>query len=331
MDVPITFRSVCGERKMRLMPRRKVSQRALRGAGIGFACVTLLTATASVLAAQEKLAATPAQPANSAQPVQHDYRFEVASVRINPDQTGLITHPGIPSYTPGHYRSETDTIAGLAFKAYGRKQGYEMKYPEWMGKTHFTINATIPDGATKDDLPVMFRHLLEDRFDLKVHHETRQMDGFQLIVAKSGAKLTPSSGTPDPSALKGNGFDIRNGVPQFSKDSRPMQLYVGSPAGLISWWHGRDETMERLASDISSRLKVPVSDATGLEGKYDFSLNFIEERSSPAASNAASTPSDYAPLPDALVQQLGLKLKPVKNIPVDVVVLDSANRQPTEN
>jgi uncharacterized protein (TIGR03435 family) len=306
-------------------------QFALRRIGIGFACITLLTATVSGLAAQEKSAAPPAQPADSTAPTQRDFRFEVASIRLAPDQTGLITHPGSPSYTPGHYRSETETIAGLAFKAYGRKQGYELKYPEWMGKTHFTINATIPDGATRDDLPVMLRHLLEDRFDLKVHHETRQMDGFQLIVAKSGAKLTPSSGTPDPSTVKGNGFDIINGVPQFSKDSRPMQVYVGSPAGLISWWHGRDETMERLASDISSRLKAPVSDATALEGKYDFSLNFIEERSSPAASNAAPTPSDYAPLPDALLQQLGLKLKAVKNIPVDVVVLDSANKQPTEN
>jgi uncharacterized protein (TIGR03435 family) len=270
----------------------------LRGIAVGFACVTLFAATVGILAAQDKPAAPPTQPANSAAQAQRDYRFDVASIRLAPDQTGRMTGPGGPSYTPGHYRSESETISSLAFKAFGKKQGYELKYPEWMLKTHFTINATIPEGATKEDLPVMIRHLLEDRFDLKVHHETKLMDGYELVVAKSGSKLTPSITSPDPSTVKGHGFDIKDGVPEFAKDSGPSQVYIGSPAGLVSWWHGRDEPTERLVSDISNRLRVPVRDATGLKGKYDFSLNFIEENSSnTAGNNGASTPSDYARCP----------------------------------
>jgi uncharacterized protein (TIGR03435 family) len=269
--------------------------------------------------------------------LQHDYRFEVASIRPVGPPTGSEYPSGVipPSYTPGRYRELKISLGSLTWKAFGVKYRYQIECPEWMYSSYFTVNATLPEGTTKADLPIMILHLLEDRFDLKVHHETRQMDGFQLVVAKSGPKLTKSvEPLPDSSVPKG-AFTfpaMKDGVPQFTKDSGPAQLYTASPAGLVAWWHGRDESMQRLASDIASRLKVPVSDATGLEGKYDFSLNFIEESpSTPAGSNGASAPSDYSPLPNALEQQLGLKLRPVKNVPVDVVVLDSAKREPTDN
>jgi len=314
---------------------RLVMKRTSRGIGISFACVALLVTTASCLCGQDKSSAEGQAPA-SAQPVQRDYRFEVASIRPT-TRTGFPNMEALRaahSFTPDRYKEEQACLACLAREAFDIKHSYQIESPHWMNDEYFTLNATVPGGATKADLPIMLQHLLQDRFALKYHHETRQMAGYELVVAKSGPKLTKSSEPPDPSKISSRGFEVKDGVPQFDKNSGPQQVYVGSPAGLVTWWHGRDETMQRLASDISDRINVPVTDSTGLEEKYDFSLNFIEENSTaaaPAATGDASTPSEYSLLRDALREQLGLELKPVKNIPIDVVVIDSANKEPTEN
>jgi uncharacterized protein (TIGR03435 family) len=78
-------------------------------------------------------------------------------------------------------------------------------------------------------------------------------------------------------------------------------------------------------------------DATGLAGVYDYSLTYTpgEEMyapgTAPPAGGEASTPLEHPMLRDALREQLGLELRPVKNVSVDVVVVDSANKEPTEN
>jgi uncharacterized protein (TIGR03435 family) len=315
--------------------------------------MALLMATASYLCAQEKPTANPAQPENSSQPTQRDYRFEVASVRPV-DPPGLYKGGSIgPAYTPGHYREERVYLGGLVADAFKVKHAYQIKFPSWMGTTYFAVNATIPEGATKADVPIMLRHLLEDRFALKYHHETRQISGYEMVVAKSGAKLAKSVGpAPDkpannsPSAAMplGPGIEFKNGVPQFTKDAPSGQLWNGSTA----MWHGKNETMQKLASDISNILDAPVTDATGIEGGYDFTLTFTAEPKSaqgivlsprpplaspdpPAGGDEASAPMEHPLLRDALREQLGLELRPIKNVPVDVVIIDSANKVPTEN
>ena len=106
---------------------------------------------------------------------------------------GRLAGPPGPSYTPGRFRTESNTIPGLAFQAFGKKHSFELECPQWMVTTHFTINATLPEGATKADLPIMIQHLLEDRFGLKFHHEARQMAGYELVVARSDPRLTKSA------------------------------------------------------------------------------------------------------------------------------------------
>jgi uncharacterized protein (TIGR03435 family) len=96
--------------------------------------------------------------------------------------------------------------------------------------------------------------------------------------------------------------------------------------------------MQGLASDLADRLHVPVTDATGLGGEYDYTLTYTpgEEMYAPgyippAGGEEASTPLEHPLLRDALREQLGLELRSVKNVPVDVVIIDSANKVPTEN
>ena len=217
--------------------------------------------------------------------------------------------------------------------AFGKKQGYEIEYPEWMGKTFFTINATLPDGASKEDVPVMVRHLLEDRFGLKYHHVSRQMAGYELVVAKSGVKIAKSDGpAPDPTLVKGPGFAFKDGLLQFDKNLGSMNMCAMDYCAL----HGHNRDMQALAADLTIRLHAPVIDATGLEGGYDYTVIFTDEFVFTSHGFEPVTDSPDAPLAhpllrDALREHLGLEVRPMKGIPMDVVVLDSANREPTEN
>ena len=292
--------------------------RSTRRVAVGFACL-LLVATVS-----------------HAQPAPHDYRFDVASIRPT-DPPGLNKGSTLQPYSPGHYRQERTTIGGLAVTAFGIKHGFEIQTPSWMNSDSawFSVNATIPEGATKDDLPIMMRHLLEDRFALKYHRETRQLDGYELVVAKSGPHLTKSGGPAPERVASGPMIEVKDGVPQFSKDAGSGQLYYGK-TGL---WRGRNKTMQSLASDLANRLHLPVMDATQLAGEYDYTLIYTpgDEMYAPGSAplagggNDASTPLEHPLILDALREQLGLELRPVKNVPVDVVVIDSANKEPTEN
>jgi uncharacterized protein (TIGR03435 family) len=300
---------------------------------ICFICLTLLIATSPHLPGQERSTETAKAPA-SAQPVERDYRFEVTSIRPT-GPPGLYKGGSVQPYSPGRYTEERIYPAALVMKAFNLKHAYEIEYPRWMLSTYFSVNATIPAGATKADLPIMIQHLLEDRFALKYHHETRHVSGYELVVAKSGPKLTKSAGpAPDSSTPRGPMIEMKNGIPQFSKDAASGQLY----SGITAWWRGRNKTMQDLASDLSSRLNLPVRDATGLKGEYDYTLTYTpgEEMYAPgyvppADGGGASTLLEHPLLRDALREQLGLELRPVKNVSIDVVIVDSANNEPTEN
>lgn len=217
--------------------------------------------------------------------------------------------------------------------AFGKKQGFEIECPEWMYKTFFTINATLPDGATKADIPVMVRHLLEDRFGLKYHHVSRQMAGYELVVAKSGLKIAKSDGSAtDSSAVKGPGVTFKDGLPQFDKNLANMNMCAMDYCAL----HGHNRGMQALAADLAGRLRAPVMDATGLEGGYDYTVIFTDEfvftsHGLEPVTDSPDVPLAHPLLHEALKEQLGLEVRPVKDVPMDVVVLDSANREPTEN
>jgi uncharacterized protein (TIGR03435 family) len=220
---------------------------------------------------------------------------------------------------------------------------FEMEFPSWMKSARFNVMATIPEGAAKTDLPVMIRRLLEDRFGLVYHREVRHMAGYQLVVAKSGPKLAkselPSAAVPGPGD---SDIEVKNGRPQFTKGAGSGHLVIAI-GGATEIFRGRSKTMKNLADDLARKLDAPVNDETGLEGEYDYTLTFAPEpRASPVdvvfPPNAAPAPArnedEVTALPslrDALQSQLGLKLQPVKDVGVEVVVLDSAKKTPTEN
>jgi len=86
------------------------------------------------------------------------------------------------------FHCESASISGLAMQAFGLKQSFQIEFPAWMLTARFNVTATIPEGAASTDLPMMIQHLLEDRFGLVFHRETRRMAGLELVVAKSVPK-----------------------------------------------------------------------------------------------------------------------------------------------
>ena len=142
----------------------------------------------------------------------------------------------------------------------------------------------------------MLQNLLAERFLFKVHQEKREFPAFNLVVAKSGLKMHPSE-----SRQLGYG-------PSRSPAGRRL-------AGKI--------TLPVLAINLSGIMGRPVLDQTGLAGLYDLDLTFSLE-------DTAQNPNAYPPIETALQEQLGIKLEAKKAL-LEVVVIDSAQRQPVAN
>ncbi len=320
---------------------KRMREHALHWRLVGLVSVAWLAATASLLTGQQSPVAESGKASDSAQTTKPDYRFEVASIRPA-DPSGRIAGPRAPS-SPGRFKEENTTLVSLAMRAFGLKQIFQIEFQPWMITERFSVEATFPAGATSDDLPIMIQHLLEERFGLVFHREARKMPGFEMVAAKPGPKLAKSA-EPRPAADPGPTFEMKNGVPQFTKNAGSGQLMVAVPTP-TAMWRGRNETMKTLADKLASQLGAPVLDRTGLEGEFDYDLTFTPEpKSLPAymvvTGPATAIPSQETPKDDfltnpllrnALQIQLGLKLQPIKDVPAEVIVLDSARKEPTAN
>jgi len=248
-------------------------------------------------------------------------QFEVASVKPSPPplpgrfvQTVVRGGPG--SSDPGRATFENVDLFSLIAMAYDI-QRYQLSGPEWLSAARFDIAAKIPQGATRDQYRLMLQNLLAERFKLAVHHETKEIRVYELVVAKNGPKLKES--TVDPAAAD-NGPQpppLGSSLPPGYNGPRAMQFTKVS--------------MERFVANLGGQLGQPVTDGTGLKGNYDIKLRWTGLQA-PAASEPAdiggadSLPSIFS----ALQEQLGLKLEPRK-APIEYIVVDKAEKVPTEN
>lgn len=231
--------------------------------------------------------------------------FEVAS--IHPHQGPLRVMMGFSASGP-RLMLEGYNLRDLVMEAY-HLRSYRIFFagsnagPDEQENTFYDI-AALAEGdhsPTTDEFRQMLKSLLEDRFHLRVHRETREMAVYALVVAKGGPKFKQSA--PDAVAHSLVGVHGRN------------QNVTATKA-----------TMESLADDIDNGFgpREPVIDRTGLTGTYD--LNF--EATPEYRINNNSQPEDIS-LFDAVQDQLGLKLESQK-ANIEVLVVDHIER-PSEN
>ena len=271
--------------------------------------------------------------------------FEVASIKpavLTPGRrlTPLDGGPGTKSPTR---LSGTVSMKELLTRAYGVKS-YQISGPAWIDTDVYEIAASVPAGVSKEQVAEMLRNLLVERFHLQAHRETKDLPIYALLVGKNGPKLQasdPAAAEEDEKARAAGGFQRPkvtmgpDGFPQIPPDARiPGTFTVALSSGefLRTKLFARHQNMDQLAGTIAGYLKRPVVDQTGLADRYDFTLAFESdpvEREAETRQSAA--PENPGPTIFAAVQeQLGLRLERRRG-PVEVVIVDRAERVPTEN
>jgi uncharacterized protein (TIGR03435 family) len=285
--------------------------------------------------------------------------FDVASIKPSapqgPGRMMILPKKGGPGTDdPGRITWNGATLMTILMAAYDVKR-YQINGPDWLNTERFDVVVTVPAGATKEQVNVMWQNLLAERWGVALHHDSKVFQLDELVVAKGGAKLKetdldPSATqtpAPPPVPLNGPPKLDKNGFPQLAAPGLMMMMTMG-PNGPNSRMVARAQTMEQVANLLGNQLNHPVVDKTGLTAKYDFTLEFAPDPSffkGPAGMMpppvgpppggdrpeipGASDPSGV-PLAGALQQQLGLRLQPAK-APLDVLVIDRANKVPSEN
>ena len=265
----------------------------------------LLIATAVTIAASQA----------SAQKVS----FEVTSIKTN--NSGSSSSSTSVDDNSGYVRMTNVTARQVILQCY-RLLSYQLiGSPDWINTARFNIEAradeeTIgkmrraPATARSEMMLQMIESLLEERFQLKVHRETRELPVFILTIGRDGPKLQETvEGRPGPSGLSAG-------------SSRTNQIAAGAVMS------GSGITMEGLASMLASAAGRPVIDKTSLMGRYDFALKFAATAPTTGPNNTATEPLGPS-IFTAVQEQLGLRLESAKG-PVEVLVIDSV-QPPTEN
>jgi uncharacterized protein (TIGR03435 family) len=240
---------------------------------------------------------------------------------------------------------------------------YQISGPNWLDGERFDIVAKIPQGATKEQFRLMLRNLLAERFKLALHHETKDLPMYALVVGKGGPKLKEAveedaaapqgAAEPPPPPPGRDEGPVRlktdaDGMPQLpsamGRNGVIMMTMYGS-GGLRTRMVCKGQPVSALLATLSSQLGRPVVDATGLKAKYDITLDYAPDGlhgttiiMPPPHDGAPGGGAPMASAPDmggptiftALQEQLGLKLEQRKG-PVDLLVIDRLEKVPTEN
>jgi len=241
--------------------------------------------------------------------------YDVASVKPNKANDGMMR---IMNHPDG-FSCTNISLKTLIGNAYGIRQDLITGGPAWADSVGFDVEAKVSGedveafkkltGRQRNSL---LQALLADRFHLKVHHETKTLPMYDLLIAKGGSRLKANApAPPSPDAAKD---------PEAAK---PRGMMTMGP-GMLK---GQGLPMASIANQLSYALQATVSDKTGLTGDFDFELKWTPDDAGPTNADTSSEPN--ISIFTAVQEQLGLKLQPTKG-PVDTLVIDHAE-QPAEN
>lgn len=229
--------------------------------------------------------------------------FEVVTIKPNDG----LSRGGRSGWEPGGRYQATNLPGRMLVQiAYGTPQrtllGYQLiDAPAWLSNARYDITGKVRTDLASTDLadlaargPQFLQSLLADRFKLRIHHETRQLQRYRLVRARPGGSLGPrlrqtACATPDEACK------LEYGPNRYTFEG---------------------VTIARLAADLSGNLSQVIADDTGLAGRYDLELEWALEQ---AVSD--DKPSVFT----AIQEQLGLRLVAERG-PVDVVVIDHVEK-----
>jgi len=264
--------------------------------------------------------------------------FEVASIKPAGDQVQQV---GVGLHIDGSqvgliYLSIKD-IVGMAYQV----KPNQISGPDWISSQRYNIAAKIPDGGNQNQVREMIQSLLADRFQMKMHREKRDFQVYAIGVGKNGIKMTalppdPDSANSGPAPITAGGVGNENGV--------VMTLGNGSTLSLgPSSFDAKKLSMAQLAELLTRFMDRPVVDSTSLNGQYDFSLQLTPEDRTALLVRSAINAGVTLP-PQAMralnfgsnaslvnsMEKLGVAFQSTK-APLDVIVIDTILKTPTEN
>jgi uncharacterized protein (TIGR03435 family) len=293
--------------------------------------MTRLTAFSAVAILPGLLIAPPshAQSASAATP-----KFEVASVKgCKANSTSTGGRSGGLRTTPGRLSVACLPVKFLIQAAYATSPDASVPIsggPAWIDSDLYDIEAKAENNPSRETMTgPMLQALLEDRFRLKIHRETKEVPVYALTVGKNGPKL--------------QAFKERSCAPNDPEKPPPAAPGQTRPTLCGSYsigLKGANLTLDvhrRTMTEFSRQLHLdrPVIDKTGIAGLFDFHLEFASDGTTagffppgfqvPAPSDSPSGPSIFT----AVQEQLGLKLEPAKGSG-ELLVVDGVER-PSEN
>jgi uncharacterized protein (TIGR03435 family) len=256
-------------------------------------------------------------------------KFEIADVHAGSNSLTAFARP--PVARGGRYEIRNASMLDLIRMAYGLDNDKILGGPNWLELDRFDITAKMPVDAGADAQKQMLQALLEDRFKLQTHKETRSLPTYALMIGKK-PQLKEADGSGE------TGCKIQSaagGAPEGGP-----RLMLGNPDGTtttIAMGPGstlryvcRNMTMAAFATGLRGMLGAslgtsPVLDQTELKGTWNFEVKWSLPFLGPNAD-----PAERISIFEALEKQLGLKLEQKPN-PTPVLVVDKVNRTPTDN
>jgi uncharacterized protein (TIGR03435 family) len=240
--------------------------------------------------------------------------FEVASVRVIPSSQGV---PNGFSTNPRRSVGRISWVTNLAWLV-----RYSYHLPGWRilrtdkDQSFYAIEATTDASATEEQVRLMLQTLLVDRFKFAAHRETKEHQGFGLMVAKSSPKLKDASALKEAPPMPG----IFSNKDPAAFEGRVLVSMEGKGTSALT---GRGVSTSQLADTLSESLGAFVVDQTGMTGKYYFSFKFLALNG--PGDDREGPPSIFTALQD----EIGLKLEKQKG-PVEFLVVEHVEK-PSEN
>jgi uncharacterized protein (TIGR03435 family) len=233
-------------------------------------------------------------------PAQTPLKFEVATLKHATSDGRPGDIPRNMDDSPGHFAMHNVPLRYALEWAYDLKD-YELSGPDWIKgpEERYEIVGRAAGPASEADLRLMLQALLVERVALKTHRETRDLQVYVLIPGKGAPKVKEPS-TDGDAGLSGGATGV---------------LFHKQP-------------ISRLTFMLSRRMDRPVLDMTGLTGVYDFTLDVSGLANFSGLPPSADDPA--VSIFTAVQKDLGLKLEATKR-PIEVLVIDSVNKVPTEN
>jgi bla regulator protein BlaR1 len=290
--------------------------------------------TAPILIGLVNTPAGLAQTQSDATPTSPLPQFEVASIKpAAPDQRGTFIRPG----ANGGLNINNMPLKELIVIAWSIQQYQLSGAPSWIDSARYDISAKPDHKLKREEMWLMLRSLLADRFQLKIHHEMKELPIYAMVLATKDGKLGPQLTESKPGSC--TEFDPTKPPPP-PDPGKPPTLGCGGMMMGPDRVTGKGVEVAQLIPILSRTLGRMIVDKTGLTGKYDIEAQWTPDQAQLMQAFPGGGPPPGMPAPPptdpngpsiftALQEQLGLKLESQKG-PVDVIVIDHVEK-PSEN